>query len=57
VVVAHNFNPSAQEAKACRSASSRPAWSTELVLGQPELHRETLSLGGKKKEREKLVAR
>jgi hypothetical protein len=26
-----------------RSLSSRPAWSTEQVAGQPGLHRETLS--------------
>jgi hypothetical protein len=40
VVVAHTFN---QEAEAGGSVSSRPAWSTERVLGQPGLHRETLS--------------
>ena len=27
----------------------RPAWYTELVPGQPRLHRETLSRGKKKK--------
>jgi hypothetical protein len=31
------------EAEAGRSLSSRPAWSIEGVLGQPGLHRETLS--------------
>jgi hypothetical protein len=36
-------NPSAWEAKAGRFLSSRPAWSTEWVPGQPWLHRETLS--------------
>ena len=42
-VVAHTFNPSTQEAEADRSLSSRPAWSTETVLGQSVLHRETIS--------------
>jgi hypothetical protein len=42
--VAHAFNPSTQEAEAGGSlVSSRLALSTERVLGQPELHRETLS--------------
>jgi hypothetical protein len=30
-------------AEAGRSLSSRPAWTTEKVAGQPWLHRETLS--------------
>ena len=30
-------------AEAGRSLSLRPAWSTELVTGQPELHRKTMS--------------
>ena len=42
-VMAHTFNPSTWEAKAGISLSSRPAWSTEIVLRQPELHRGTLS--------------
>jgi hypothetical protein len=44
-VVAHAFNPSTQEAEAEAGGflSSRPAWSTEWVLGQPGLYRETLS--------------
>jgi hypothetical protein len=42
-VMAHAFNPSTQEAEAGGFLSSRPAWSTERVPGQPELHRETLS--------------
>jgi hypothetical protein len=49
-VVAHTFNPSTWEAEAGRSLSSRPAWSTEWVSGQPGLHRETLSQKKKKKE-------
>jgi hypothetical protein len=43
VVVAHAFNPSTWEAEAGGFLSSRPAWSTEWVPGQPGLHRETLS--------------
>jgi hypothetical protein len=42
-VVAHAFNPSTWEAEAGGFLSSRPAWSTEQVPGQPGLHRETLS--------------
>jgi hypothetical protein len=42
-MVAHAFNPSTPEAEAGRFLSSRPAWSTKWVPGQPELHRETLS--------------
>jgi hypothetical protein len=42
-VVVHTFNPSTREAEAGGFLSSRPAWSTELVPGQPGLHRETLS--------------
>ena len=43
-VVAHTFNPSAQEAEARQiSVSGRPTWSTEQVPGQPGLlHRESL---------------
>ena len=37
---------SALEAEAGGSLSSRPAWSIELVPGQPGLHRETLAQGG-----------
>ena len=46
--MAHAFNGGTQEAEAGRSLSSRPAWSTERVPGQPGLHRETLSLKKKK---------
>ena len=43
-MVAHALILSTQEAEAEAGGflSSRPAWSTEQVLGQPELHRETL---------------
>jgi hypothetical protein len=34
-VVAHAFNPSTQEAEAGGFLSSRPAWSTKCVPGQP----------------------
>jgi major histocompatibility complex class I len=49
-VVAHTFNPSTQEAEAGRFLSSRPAWSTESVPEQPELHRETLSQNNNNKK-------
>jgi hypothetical protein len=42
-VVAHAFDPSTWEAESGGFLSSRPAWSTEQVPGQPGLHRETLS--------------
>jgi hypothetical protein len=42
-MVAHTFDPSTWEAEAGGFLSSRSAWSTEWVPGQPELHRETLS--------------
>jgi hypothetical protein len=42
------FNPSTWEAEAGGFLSSRPAWSTERVPGQPGLHRETLSWKTKK---------
>ena len=41
--MAHAFNPSTWEAEAGGFLSSRPAWTTEWVPGQPGLHRETLS--------------
>jgi hypothetical protein len=44
--VAHAFNPSTWEAG--EFLSSRPAWSTEWVPGQPGLHRETISKNQKK---------
>jgi hypothetical protein len=39
----HAFNPSTREAEAGGFLSSRPAWSTKWVPGQPGLYRETLS--------------
>jgi hypothetical protein len=50
-VVAHAFNPSTREAEAGGFLSSRPAWSTEWVPGQPGLHREALSRKTKKKQK------
>jgi hypothetical protein len=44
----HTFNPSTWEAEEGRSQSSRPAWSTEQVPGQPGLNREALSQERKK---------
>ena len=41
-MVAHAFNPSTWEAEEGGFLSSRPAWSTEWVPGQPGLHRENL---------------
>jgi hypothetical protein len=50
-VVAHAFkNPSTWEAEAGGLLSSRPAWSTKGVPGQPGLYRETLSREKKKKK-------
>jgi hypothetical protein len=57
VVVAHAFNPSTWEAEAGGFLSSRPAWSTEWVPGQPGLHRETLSRKTKKKKKIAIRAR
>jgi hypothetical protein len=45
----HTFNPSTREAEVGRFLSSRPAWSTKWVPGQPGLYRETLSRKTKKK--------
>jgi hypothetical protein len=42
-VVAHAFNPFTREAEAGGFLSSRPAWCTEWVPGQPGLYRETIS--------------
>jgi hypothetical protein len=51
-VVAHVFNPSTREAEAGGFLSSRPAWSTKWVPGQPGLYRETLSRKNKNKNKE-----
>jgi hypothetical protein len=40
-MVAHTINPSTWDAESGRFLSSRAAWSTEQVPGQPGLHRET----------------
>jgi hypothetical protein len=47
-VVAHAFNPGTSEAEADGFLSSRPAWSTEWVPGQPGRYRKTLSRKKKK---------
>jgi hypothetical protein len=52
-VVAHAFSPSTLEAEAGGFLSSRPAWSTEWVPGQPGLHRETLSRKTNKQQQQK----
>jgi hypothetical protein len=46
-VLAHAFNPSTREAEAGGFLSSRPAWSTKWVPGQPGLYR------GKPKKKKK----
>jgi hypothetical protein len=56
-VVAHAFNPSTGEAEAGGFLSSRPAWSTKWVPGQPGLHRETLSQKTKQKKTNKQTKR
>lgn len=43
VEVVRGLNPSTVGAKADRSLIWGAAWSTEPVLGQPGLHKETLS--------------
>jgi hypothetical protein len=48
VVSVYTFNHNIWGAEAGRSLSLRPAWSSERVLGWPELHCETLSLKKKK---------
>ena len=52
-MVAYTFNPSTQEAEAGGFLSSRPAWSTEWVPGQPGLYRETLSRNKTKQNKTK----
>jgi hypothetical protein len=53
-VVAHAFNPSTWEAEAGGFLSSKPAWSTESVPGQPG-YTEKPCLGEKKKRRRRHV--
>jgi hypothetical protein len=52
-VVAHAFDPSTWEAEAGGFLSSRQAWSTERVPGQPGLHREKPCLEKPKKKKKK----
>jgi hypothetical protein len=47
-MVVHAFNTITHYAGAGGSLSSRPAWSTELVLRHQGLHKETLSKTNKK---------
>jgi hypothetical protein len=54
VVVAHTFDPSTWEAEAGGFLSSRPAWSTKWVPGQPGIYRETLSQKYQKKKKKRL---
>jgi hypothetical protein len=49
-MVAHTFTPCTWEAETGGFLSSRPAWSTEWVPGQPGLYRETLSQKTKQKK-------
>ena len=49
----HVFNHSMQEAEVGRSLSSRPAWSTELVLGQSGLQRKILSQRRRRRRKKK----
>jgi hypothetical protein len=52
-MMAHAFNPSTWVAEGGGFLSSRLAWFSEQVSGQPELHRETLSRKTKKKRKRK----
>jgi hypothetical protein len=54
-VVAHTFDPSTWEAEAGGFLSSRPAWSTEWVPGQPGLYRETLSQTNKQTNKQTYI--
>jgi hypothetical protein len=46
--------PALREAEMGGFLSSRPDWSTELVPGQPRLHRETLSQKQKQKYKKRI---
>ena len=52
-MIEHPLNPSTQGAEDLGFLSSRPAWSTEQVPGQPGLNREPLSQKKKKKKKKK----
>jgi hypothetical protein len=52
-MVVHTLNPSTWEAEAGEFLSSRPAWTTEWVPGQPGLYRKTLSQKKKQKTKNK----
>jgi hypothetical protein len=52
-VVAHAFSSSTWEAEAGRFLSSRPAWSTEWVPGQPGLYEKPYLKKPKKKKKKK----
>jgi hypothetical protein len=54
-MVAHAFNPRTWEAEAGKFLSSRPAWSTKWVPGQPGLYRETLSRKTNQKKKTKIL--
>jgi hypothetical protein len=52
-LVAHAFNPSTQEAEAGGFLSSRPAWSTEWVPGQPRATQRNPVSKKKQKQKQK----
>jgi hypothetical protein len=52
-MVAHAFKPSTQDEEAVGFMSSRLAWSTKWVPGQPGLYRETLYWKTKNKTKQK----
>jgi hypothetical protein len=54
-MMAHAFNPSTREAEAGGFLSSRPAWSTKYVPGQPGIYRETLSRKTKQKQKQEYL--
>jgi hypothetical protein len=54
-MVAQAFNSNTWEAEVVGFLSSRPAWSTKRVPGQPGLHRETLSQKTKPKNKQKQI--
>jgi hypothetical protein len=54
-VVGHTFNPSTREAEAGRFLSSRPAWSTERVPGQPETTQRNSALKKTKQNKTKNI--